>query len=168
MVLRQQCACHRRGMSVNMYGTAAKCLLATSRAARVCPHRGPHPHKLTGKLLRANTPHPYSRYKQGRPRQEKWRRLSLRPPHTHSLATTRADSRRPMTSRMNLPNRDPRNLASHTQSPTLAAPTTPNNRSLSCVTPLQSQTRCSLEKSSPQSGQSAHSSGSQGMLKVPR
>ena len=58
-----------------------------------------------------------------------------------------------MTSRINLPSREPRNRASHTQSPTLAAPPTPSNRSLSCVTPLQCHTRCSLEKSSPQSGQ---------------
>ena len=87
---------------------------------------------------------------------------------THSLEFPCADSTRPMTSRINLPSREPRVLASHTQSPTRSTPTLPSKRVLSSNKPLHSHTKCSLEKSSPHSGQRAHSDGSQGTLKVPR
>ena len=97
--------------------------------------------------------------------------VPMSPQHsqTHKLPVrTSADSTRLMISRTNLPNRDPQLHASHTQSPTLAAPTSPNSRSLSCVAALHSHTRCALEKSSPQSGQGAHSDGCQGTPKAPR
>lgn len=81
---------------------------------------------------------------------------------------TSADSTKLTMSRMNLPNRDPRKRANHTQSPTLAAPRSPSSRSRSGVAPLHSQTRCVREKSSPQSGQGAHSNGSQGTPKAPK
>ena len=137
----------------------------------IFPTPGPPPTQTHSKTTPCKHPTPIQQMKkQGNPQPEKrgCRSVNVRAPPTHALRTTRANSKRPMTSRINLPNRDPRNRASHTQSPTLAASTPPNKRALSCVNPLQCQTRCSLEKSSPQSGQGAHSSGSQGTLNVPR
>ena len=91
------------------------------------------------------------------------------PSHTHgSLERTSADSTRLEMSLTNLPNRDPRLLASQTQSPTLAAPSLPSKRSLSCVTAEHSHTRCTLEKTSPQSGQCASSVECQGTANEPK
>ena len=138
--------------------------MATSRAAHVSLESRAPPPQCQNKRLRIKNSDPYAR-KQEHSQQKKGRPTSEGSdpsPHTltHSLELPCADSTRPMTSRINLPSRDPRVLASHTQSPTLSTPALPNNRVLSSNNPLHSHTMCSLEKSSPQRRQRAHSDGS--------
>ena len=74
-----KCACHRRGMSANMYGTAAKCQLATSRAAHVCPTTPTNHWQTT--LCKHPTPILQMK-KEGNPQPEKRgrRRVNVRTP----------------------------------------------------------------------------------------
>ena len=85
MVLRQGCACHRRDITENMYKTAAKCRLATSRAAHICPTPGSPPTQTHKRNAVQNT-QTHTAHEQGSLQPEKRRRPSLgNPPLTPSI-----------------------------------------------------------------------------------